>query len=100
MATSHGNLHHFSKIFDALLRRHPATLIDFVVCQDNATRLVDYMLPYLRESPVMSSMLSVLFWPMVHPDIKVKRSEAFARLAEGGWIERIVGFLEFKGWFR
>lgn len=97
LPNSNGNLNHFGKIFETLLRRHPGPVLDMMVIERRATRLIDQMLPYICESPVQVAMLALLFFPTVQHDMKIKRQECYSRLQEMGFLEKVLGFLELKG---
>ncbi|RUS26609.1 hypothetical protein BC938DRAFT_470531 [Jimgerdemannia flammicorona] len=96
LPNSNGNMNHFGKIFETLLRRHPGPILDMVVIEGKATRLMDQMLPYIYESSVQGAMLGLLFFPTVQHDMKVKRQECYSRLQEMEFLEKVLAFLEFK----
>ncbi|KAI8970043.1 regulator of Vps4 activity in the MVB pathway-domain-containing protein, partial [Mycotypha africana] len=84
---SHGNLHHFHRIFSHLVRRHPCELLDFVILQNKASVLFSYLLPYLHHSVVMDSILSLIFVRDINKETKKERLKSYRVLNEVGLVD-------------
>lgn len=97
LPNSHGNFNHFFKIFQHLVRRHPCDMLDFVISRDNASIVFNYMLPYLTESAVMDSILSLIFVRDINPETKQEREKSHERLYQLGFLEWIVSKMQMKG---
>jgi hypothetical protein len=64
---------------------------------NNASILFDSMLPYLRESSIMDSILSLIFIRDINSETKVHREKSHEKLQELGFLEWIVRCMDIKG---
>lgn len=97
LPNSHGNFNHFFKIFQHLVRRHPCDMLEFVIIRDDASVIFNYMLPYLTESSVMDSILSLIFVRDINPETKQDREKSHEKLYQLGFLEWIVSKMQMKG---
>lgn len=97
LPNSHGNFNHFFKIFQHLVRRHPCEMLDFVIMRNNASIIFNYMLPYLTESSVMDSLLTLIFVRDINPETKEQREKSHETLYELGFLEWIISAMQMKG---
>lgn len=72
-------------------------MLDFVISRDNASIVFNYMLPYLTESSVMDSILSLIFVRDINPETKQEREKSHEKLYQLGFLEWIVGKMQIKG---
>ncbi|KAI8983435.1 hypothetical protein BDB01DRAFT_790752 [Pilobolus umbonatus] len=93
---SSGNFNHFFKIFQHLVRRHPCDMLEFIVLRDNASILFDYMMPYLTESAIIDSILSLMFVRDINAETKVQREKCHKRLQELGFLEWVLNAIQLK----
>ncbi|KAI8335041.1 hypothetical protein BC941DRAFT_472337 [Chlamydoabsidia padenii] len=90
---SHGNFNHFAKIFQHLVRRHPADMLDFLFLQPNSL-FFDCMLPHIHSSAVVDSILAILFVNDINMETKDKRQTAHQKLSDLGllpWLVKAIG---------
>lgn len=100
LPNSNGNFNHFFKIFQHFCRRHPIEMLDHVIMNNDASILFDYMLPYLTESSIMDSILSLIFIRDINSETKVHREKSHEKLQELGFLEWIVKCINLKGKIR
>ncbi|CEP06908.1 hypothetical protein [Parasitella parasitica] len=96
LPNSHGNFNHFFKIFQHLVRRHPCDMLEFVIMRNDASILFNYMLPYLTESSVMDSILSLIFVRDINPETKLEREKSHEKMYHLGFLEWIVSKMQTK----
>ncbi|CAO3592213.1 unnamed protein product [Absidia cylindrospora] len=96
--TSQGNFNHFAKIFQHFIRRHPCDMLDLIFLQQNnkATFFFNNMLPYIHESPVMDSVLALLFVRDINLETKEKRELAHTRLSELGLLQWLIKAIQMN----
>ncbi|KAI7907651.1 uncharacterized protein BX663DRAFT_491572 [Cokeromyces recurvatus] len=96
LPSSNGNFNHFFKIFQHLVRRHPCDMLGYIIMDREASILFNYMLPYLTESPVMESLLSLIFVRDINPETREAREKSYERLYELGFLEFIINAMQLK----
>ncbi|KAI8881124.1 hypothetical protein K501DRAFT_189620 [Backusella circina FSU 941] len=96
LPNSNGNFHHFFKIFQHMARRNPCDMLDFVILRNNATILFDYMLPYIKEGPVMEAVLNLVFVRDINPETKAQRETAHKELQKLGFLEWMIEAIQLK----
>ncbi|ORE21605.1 hypothetical protein BCV71DRAFT_241504 [Rhizopus microsporus] len=89
LPNSNGNFNHFFRIFQHLVRRYPCDMLEFVILRDNAAILFHYMLPYITESPIMDSILGLIFVRDINPETRGQRERCHTRLQELQFLEWI-----------
>ena len=72
-------------------------MLDFVISRDNASIVFNYMLPYLTESSVMDSILSLIFVRDINPETRQEREKSHEKLYQLGFLEWIVSKMQMKG---
>ncbi|KAG0750435.1 hypothetical protein G6F62_001739 [Rhizopus arrhizus] len=90
LPNSQGNFNHFYRIFQHFIRRYPCDMLEFVILSNDATILFDSMLPYLTESPVMDSILSLIFIRDINPETKGQREKCHDKLHQLKFLEWII----------
>lgn len=97
LPTSDGNLNHFGKILQHLVRRYPSETLDYIILQDErATLFFDYLLPYITEGAVMDTIISLLFVRDINPEAKKKREQSHSKLCELGILQWLVKSIQLK----
>ncbi|CAO3612715.1 unnamed protein product [Cunninghamella echinulata] len=97
LPTSDGNLNHFGKILQHLIRRYPSETLDFIILQDDrATLFFDYLLPYITEGAVMDTIVSLLFVRDINSEAKKKREQSHSKLCELGILQWLVKSIQLK----
>lgn len=72
-------------------------MLDYVVLRNNATLLFDYMLPYMKEGPVMEAVLNLIFVRDINPEAKAQREAAHKELQKLGFLEWMIEAIQLKG---
>ncbi|KAI7868965.1 hypothetical protein BDF14DRAFT_1789889 [Spinellus fusiger] len=91
-----GNFHHFRKIFLHFVRRHPCDMLDYIVWQNNSTRVFDSIMPFIAHTPVADALLGLLFVRDVNSETEKKRQKAFAQLKTLEWVEWLIEAIHRK----
>ncbi|KAI8372101.1 hypothetical protein BD560DRAFT_102405 [Blakeslea trispora] len=94
LPNSHGNLNHFFRIFQHLVRRHPCDMLDVVVLRNHAGILFHNMLPYLTQPPIMESLLHLIFVRDVNTETKEQRLACYEQLYSLGLLEWLVKVMQ------
>ncbi|KAI9257300.1 hypothetical protein BDA99DRAFT_561790 [Phascolomyces articulosus] len=94
LPNSIGHLCHFGRVFQQLTRRNMNHMLDFIILGNNASRLFDYMLPYLNQGPVADALLSLLFFRDTDKETQQKRIKCYKRLCELGFLEWFLDVIE------
>ncbi|KAI9022753.1 hypothetical protein CLU79DRAFT_835119 [Phycomyces nitens] len=96
LSNSDGNLNHFGNIFQHFVRRHPCSMLDFVIIKKQSSRFFDLLLPYITQGPVVDSILSLLFVRDIDSETEKKRGKAHQKLQEMGFLEWLLDAIQVK----
>lgn len=72
-------------------------MLEFVILRDNAAILFHYMLPYITESPIMDSILGLIFVRDINPETRGQRERCHTRLQELQFLEWIFQAMQMTG---
>lgn len=97
LPNSGGNLNHFAKIFQHLIRRNSWEMLQELLLQDNAGKFMHYMLPYLSYGQISDSIIALLFLPDMSTETREKQREAYSRLYEEGFLQWFLHAIQLEG---
>ena len=97
LPNSMGLLNHFGRVFQQLVRRHMSDMLDFIILQDNASRLFDYILPYLNYGAVADALFSLMFFRDADKETREKRVKCYQRLSELNFLEWFLDVIQCAG---
>ncbi|KAI7883207.1 hypothetical protein K492DRAFT_205611, partial [Lichtheimia hyalospora FSU 10163] len=86
-SNSDGNLNHFGKIFQHMVRRHPCDMMNYMILDGDAYRFFDILLPYLAHGPITDSILSLLFVYDNNEESRTKRQDSLEMLSKHGFLQ-------------
>ncbi|KAI9272484.1 hypothetical protein BY458DRAFT_474320 [Sporodiniella umbellata] len=96
LPNSHGNFNHFFRVFQHFVRRYPQDMLEYVIMANDASILFNFMLPYLKESAVMDSILGLIFVHDINLTTKEKREQCQERLHELKLLEWIFEVMQMS----
>ncbi|KAI7860645.1 hypothetical protein BDC45DRAFT_562851 [Circinella umbellata] len=94
LPNSIGHLCHFGRVFQQLTRRHMSAMLDYIILDNDASMLFDYMLPYLNQGPVSDALLSLLFFHDTDKEAQEKRIKCYKKLRELGFLEWFMDVIQ------
>ncbi|CDH51778.1 hypothetical protein RO3G_10973 [Lichtheimia corymbifera JMRC:FSU:9682] len=84
---SDGNLNHFGKIFQHMVRRHPCDMMNYMILDGDASKFFDILMPYLAHGPITDSILSLLFVYDNNEESRTKRQSSLEMLSSHGFLQ-------------